>query len=247
MVAINIRSLVLGAVVAAVSVTRPAAATPFIDVRSQWSEILYSGALPAGLSITCTGTAISIGALSCFDSLTVNRLVTSNEMATISHGGSIQVTNTGTTPFTGSLVFEIDATNFNPGGPPVGISIDNASQSASFSSILVTHYTDDTFGPQNVRFLSLQTSCAVPAVSFPGYGFGGGYYFSALQCGLPSPDEDFFFPMISFDLLPGQSQIVGDESLEISDTFAGIPEPTMLGIFAPALLALGLLRRRQVG
>lgn len=252
MVAIGIRRtlLVLVAITGAAA-SRPAAATPYIDVRSIWGAFFVPGLdlgtgtvnpseLPPGLTITCGGDS-AINANGCLASLSVNHTVTSNETSTASAFGTLTLKNTGTTPFTGSLIFPIDFSAFNPGGPEVGISIDNTSQSASFSSQVL-----GGGGTPASRIFSGepsdQHSCSLPASQL---GFtGGGYNFSALQCGVQAPDESVAFVLLG-PLSPGQSESLFGE-LSITDTFS-VPEPSVLGIMAPGLLALGLLCRRRRG
>jgi hypothetical protein len=247
MVVINIRnrSLVLGgvALMAAVA-SQPAAATPYIDVNSNWSTLLVNQSgrpesLPAGLSLTCTGTAVTMASpfIGCSDALTVNHAVTSNETSTVTHSGGILLTNTGTTPLSGVLRFQQNLSAFKPGGPMVGISIDYAGQSASYSS---------SVDSADFHSCSLPQPLGVPP--------DGTFYSSnGLQCGVRSPDESSNGAGQSYSLLPGQSQPVEGTSggfffvpdfLQISDAFF-LPEPSALAVVAPGLLALGLLYRRR--
>jgi hypothetical protein len=153
----------------------------------------------------------------------------------VSSFGTVTITNTGAA--TAFFILEVGLSPFNPGGPDVGISIDNTTQSGSFSS--TSSVTWPFNGQSNGQFFTLQ--CSVPGV--PGtVGPGNSYTFSPTTCGQRAPDESPFFPGFSLD--PGGS-ITLDGLLNIDYTFSGIPEPSALGVMAPALLALGLLYRRQ--
>jgi hypothetical protein len=150
----------------------------------------------------------------------------------------VTITNTGAA--TTSFTLEVGLSPFNPGGPQVGISIDNTSQSGSFSS------TSDVFwlgGGQPGGGQTFTLQCSVPGV--PGtFGPGNSFIFSPTTCGQISPDESPFFP--GFSLAPGGS-VTLDGDLSIGYTLSGIPEPSSLWVVAPGLLALGLLSRRGGG
>jgi hypothetical protein len=236
MITIVIRRSLLGLIVFILAAAlRPAAATPFIDVRTVWDVEFFGPTAPSNLSVTCGGTA-HIAGLGCADSLGITRPITSDVTAGVSSFGTVTITNTGAA--TTSFTLEVGFSPFNPGGPEVGISIDNTSQSGSFSS------TSSVFWPSSGPPGGLQSftlKCSVPGV--PGtVGQGNSFIFSPTTCGQRAPDETPFFPGFSLD--PGGS-ITLDGGLSIDYTFSGIPEPSVLGLFAPAVLALGLLRRQR--
>jgi len=241
------RQILRGFVAALAAVASQSAyAAPYIEVRSNWLQLLvdeptFSGQpidAPPGISITCGGTASPYSLAGCSDTLSVITTFAGNEAATVTRNGSLMVTNTGTDPFTGVLNFIAADSGFNPGGPDVGISIDNIAQILTYSSSVSSNTSVSDFH-----------TCSLPSAFVDGYT-----YFSALQCGVSSPDEsDFVFSF--FDtLMPGDS-FAYQYTLEISysfvDTGGGggggdtVPEPIGLALFAPALLALGMLRRRQ--
>jgi hypothetical protein len=229
MVAVSIRSLEFGAIaVVAAAVSRPATATPFIDVTAIWevdASVGWYGPIPSDVSVTCGGDASGSG--DCSDSLSVIRSVTHNETASVSRFGTVTLTNTGTVP-TGDFSVRVGWSAFNPGGPDVGLGIDNGQQSAFFESEVSI---SDNF----LLFTGETHSCGVPG--------GPGDLLSATTCGLSGPDESFVAWDIS-SLAPGEST-TAFAPLSISDRFSGIPEPTALSILGSGVVALGLLRRRQ--
>jgi hypothetical protein len=228
-VATCIRCLIGGfAAVVAMAASQPAAAA-FIDVRSNWSIFVNLGGPPIPPGLTCNG---EVDFSECGgDFLTVNNFGSDSQSST-----SSTLTNTGPDPVEFDLQFFFSA--FNPGGPEVGLSIDNTRQSASFSSLVSIDFGGSPF-------LGYTVVCSLPGI--PGTeGDGNSFLFSATECGVRSPDEtDPNFR--GFFLLPGES-VVFDGTLAISSTFADAPapEPSVLGLLTPALLALGLLRRRRI-
>ena len=240
--------LSLLAAVSATAFCHPALATPFIDVRSFWSARLLgwgssldgtisSEIPPTGIVITCDGYA-DIG---CDNSLDVSHSVTHSLTEGYSSSASLVITNAGDTSPSGYLVFDANWSAFNPGGPEVGLSIDNAQQSASYSS--TSSDSNDNLGYDF-------HSCSLPVLASQ-LGFGGpgaGFYFSTLSCGVVAPDADEAYIFVDLaSLAPGDS-VEYDNTLSISDSFnIPTPEPSGLAILGSAMFALAAFRRRPTG
>lgn len=239
--------LSLLAAVSATAFCHPALATPFIDVRSFWSARLLgwgssldgtisSEIPPTGIVITCDGYA-DIG---CDNSLDVSHSVTHSLTEGYSSSASLVITNAGDTSPSGYLVFDANWSAFNPGGPEVGLSIDNAQQSASYSSEVDGPYNTGGFGESDFH------SCSLPA---PASGYDGGdFYFSTLSCGVVAPDADEAYIFVDLaSLAPGDS-VEDHNTLSISDSFnIPTPEPSGLAILGSAMFALAAFRRRPTG
>jgi hypothetical protein len=224
--------LSLLAAVSATAVCHAALATPFIDVSAFWSAVLEGDAVPTGIVITCDGIASN----ECSNSLEVSHSVTSSLTESFSSSASLVITNTGDTSPSGELIFDVGWSAFNPGGPDIGLSIDNARQSASFSS------ESDGSSP-GIGGDFHACSLPVPASQL---GFdGSGYNFTTLSCGVMAPDSDeaqFFVDLAS--LAPGDS-VELDNTLTISDSFTiPTPEPSGLAVLGSAMFALAVSRRR---
>jgi hypothetical protein len=225
--------LSLLAAVSATAVCHTALATPFIDVSAFWAADLEGDQVPTGIVITCDGNASN----DCSNNLDVSHSVTRSLTETFSSSASLVITNTGDTSSSGELIFDVGWSAFNPGGPDIGLSIDNAGQSASFSS-------ESTGSSPGIGVDS--HACSLPA-SLLGPD-GSGYNFTTLSCGVLAPDSDeaeFFVDLAS--LAPGDS-VELDNTLTISDSFnIPTPEPSGLAILGSAIFALAVSRRRPTG
>lgn len=202
-------------------VAQQASATPYIHVAAVY-EIVTPGGLPAGIEESCGGDG-------CDGWLSVIHDFTEDVTETASLSGSATFTNTAATPYSGGYPIYAYFSPFNPGGPEIGLSIDNASQAARFSSTV----------SGTIAFAYGMQSCSVPAK--PG---GPGFYFSAFTCGVGTPDlsdgDYFALPYLA----PGGS-VELDWSILITDSFSAVPEPSGLAVLGSALLALGSLRSRH--
>jgi hypothetical protein len=225
--------LSLLAAVSATAVCHTALATPFIDVSAFWAADLEGDQVPTGIVITCDGNASN----DCSNNLDVSHSVTRSLTETFSSSASLVITNTGDTSSSGELIFDVGWSAFNPGGPDIGLSIDNARQSASFSS-------ESTGSSPGIGVDS--HACSLPA-SLLGPD-GSNYNFTTLSCGVMGPDSDeaeFFVDLAS--LGPGDS-VELDNTLSISDSFnIPTPEPSGLAILGSAMVALAVSRRRPTG
>jgi hypothetical protein len=227
--------LSLLAAVSATAVCHTASATPFIDVSAFWAATLEGDEVPTGIVITCDGNASN----DCSNSLDVSHSVTHSLTETFSSSASLVITNAGDTSSSGELIFDVGWSAFNPGGPDIGLSIDNARQSASFSS-------ESVGSSSGIGGDFHACSLPVPASQL---GFdGSGYNFTTLSCGVLAPDSDeaeFFVDLAS--LAPGDS-VELDNTLSISDSFnIPTPEPSGLAILGSAIFALAVSRRRPTG
>ena len=234
--------LSLLAAVSATAFCHTALATPFIDVRSFWSagllgwdssfDGIITSAIPTGIVITCDGYANN----ECENDLSVSHSVTHSLTEGYASTASLVVTNAGDTSLSGDLVFDVSWSAFNPGGPGVGLSIDNAQQSASYSS--TSSDSNDNLGYDF-------HSCSLPVLASQ-LGFGGpgaGFYYTTLSCGVSAPDadEEYLFVDLS-SLAPGDGAEY-DNTLSISDSFnIPTPEPSGLAILGSAMFALAAFR-----
>jgi hypothetical protein len=206
-----------------------ATATPFVDVKTTWSATTnFSGAvLPAGFVISCFGGAITSGQ-GCSDSLTLNTSVGVPEHLAASSLSGLTLTNTTDHSAAANANFFISFSAFNPGGPSVGIGIDDpASQAANFSSSISGPAASDNH------------TCSV--------GFGGqtGTVFSPRTCGVSSPDssEDLLSIDLS-SLAPGQGEQLA-YAMNITADFRAIPEPSSLVVLMVGLGGFWFVARRR--
>ena len=227
--------LSLLAAVSATAVCHSASATSFIDVSAFWAATLEGDEVPTGIVITCDGNASN----DCSNSLDVSHSVTRSLTETFSSSASLVITNTGDTSSSGELIFDVGWSAFNPGGPDIGLSIDNARQSASFSSESVG--SSPEIGEDS-------HACSLPVPASQVGPDGSNYNFTTLSCGVLGPDSDeaeFFVDLAS--LGPGDS-VELDNTLTISDSFnIPTPEPSGLAILGSAMVALAVSRRRPTG
>ena len=232
--------LSLLAAVSATAFCHTALATPFIDVRASWSAYLegimasdgtMAGDIPSGIVITCDGYASD----GCSNSLEVSHTVTHSLTEGYSSSASLVITNTGDTSSSGDLIFGVGWSAFNPGGPEVGLSIDNAQQSASFSS--ESDGTSNGIGGD-------YHACSLPVPASQVY-YGG---FTTLSCGVQSPDSDSAMLFVDLSSLAPGDSVEFDNTLSISDSFnIPTPEPSGLAILGFAMFALAAARRRPTG
>jgi hypothetical protein len=202
----------------------PASATPFVEVRATWSAAPSAWyALPAGLTMSCFGDAAG-GSTSCSNTIYLSRTVTESATYSASESGGIVVKNTSDHAIDGFVVLDVWYSAFNPGGPRIGLGIDNAlTQAARFESRVAGHSVLDSH------------SCAV--------GFLGqqGTVYSSTTCGVSSPDSSLA-PAVAelVNFLPG-AEVIFTWGLNIAATFelggahAGVPEP-----LSALLLLVGL-------
>jgi hypothetical protein len=212
----------------------PASATPFVDIRATWGAgpSLWSP-LEDGLSLSCRGDAVAIDG-GCSNTLFLRQPVTASGTYSATSTGHVVITNTSDHAISGGATLDVWFSAFNPGGPSIGIGIDDAAtQSGYFSSSV-----------------ALSTASVLDSHGC-GIGTGGEYgaVFSPTTCGVGAPDSSETVTGASFiDLLPG-AEFIFTFALDITATFdlgedepAGVPEP------ASVLLALGLaalLARRR--
>ena len=139
--------------------------------------------------------------------------------------GEFSITNNSNQLFPGGeVLFALQYGPFNPGGPEVGLSIDNSlTQSANFRSTINSY----DFNP------SLDVSSIVSC----GIGADGsfGQVFSPTTCGLGAPDESIAQLDLLPNLDPGQSEEV-HVAIHIDANF-DLPEPsTLTMVIIPALI-----------
>ncbi|MGZ6187042.1 MAG: PEP-CTERM sorting domain-containing protein [Candidatus Binataceae bacterium] len=237
------RSAKMKAVVAALSIcacgaaVSPASATPFVDIRASWSarlDPLYPSA--AGIALSCSGDAVG-GATGCGGNLSLNTTVTTSQHLSAAFSGGIVLTNT-TTDYVGGYVYLATGFSaFNPGGPGVGLSIDDPlTQGARFTS---------SVGGAGVGDFH---SCSIGV-----YGQSGSV-FSPTTCGVSSPDSSQSHAYFDVSTLaPGSSlnvpySIMIDYDFTVSPAEppadSGVPEPASAAVLLAGLVGLRLRKRR---
>lgn len=205
-------------------VAGPASATPYVNIRAYWSIMPDSAiTIPSGVTISCFGGAIG-STNGCTDSRSIDASVAGSEQLSANATSGLIVTNASDQSFAPTQPFDVEFSAFNPGGPAVGISIDNPlTQAAGFTS--------SVSGPQASDF----HSCSV------GFLGDSGHLFSPTACGVGSPDSSE--GLIFFDVAPGGSEKLA-YSIDMTADFA-VPEASSVSILAIGLLALGAVDRRK--
>lgn len=177
-----------------------------------------SNSIPTGVAIACDA--------GCGHSLSVSHTVTHSLIESYSSSASLVITNVGNISLSGSLWFEVSWTAFNIGG--AGISIDNARQSASFTSSSDTSGTPPGIGDDF-------HSCSVPEPGFP----------TDLSCSVDGADASEADLLVDLSSLAPGDSVEFDNTLTISDSFSiPTPEPSGLAILGAAIFAIALSRRR---
>lgn len=176
-------------------------ATPFVDIRGNWDSAVES-TVPAGIATGCLGA--------CGIEASLDTTVTGSRTLSASASGGFEITNTSDDYIDETLVFLLAWSAFNPGGPEVGISIDNPlTQAASFESTVVFDGMVQDFHSGSVGIL-------------------GDDCFSPTTCGVKSPDtssEEFVVNIAT--LAPGESEeFVAD--VNITAMFAVVPASSSL-------------------
>jgi len=229
---------VLAAFTVAFSLTLclPARAAPFVDVRATWSAAPHEWmGIPEGLSVSCWGDASGAGD-SCGHTISLGESVTESGTLSTSAMGGILLTNTSNAAINGFAVFTVWFSAFNPGGPSVGLGIDDPATEWA-------HFTSAVNGD---GFVSDSQSCSI------GYRGESGSVFSPTTCGVNWPDSSAADAVVELvDFLPGAEAVLS-WGLGITATFdlgedgpAGVPEPAPLLLLTAGLAALALRRRSR--
>ena len=219
---------------AVVFCTSSSYAAPFIDIRANVSATAIPELLPDGVSISCRGDSIAIGD-GCATELALIQTVTHAGIYEATSTGSLVMTNTSNEAIDGFIGFDIMQSAFNPGGPAIGIGIDNyLTQAARFRSSVTGPGAGDTL------------SCSV---GLEGYS---GYITSPTSCGVAAPDWSYTnagADLVNF--LPG-AELVFTWVIEIAATFelddsarSEVPAPGSLALVLVGLGGLALRKRRR--
>ncbi len=217
-----------------------AQAAPLISIRSFWSvnvDPYYNPAIPGGFGVSCYGDANSNGGWGCNASASISQSVTSSAHLTADASGGVVFSNTTDGYLSGFIIVSTANSSFNPGGPAVGISIDDAAmEGARFSSSVGGRGVGDYH------------SCSIGT-----YG-NSGTIFSPTSCGVSSPDaseSSFGFDLstiapLSSIQLPYELSIVGDFFIPAQPPLdSGVPEPAAVLVVLSGLLAMALASRRK--
>jgi hypothetical protein len=222
---------------AGVIAAMPASATPYVGIRGFWSVgPLYPYPIPDGIAISCSGHATASG-MSCSDSVSLSATVTTSGHQEVTSSGGVVVTNTTDHMLAGTLFLGTGFSAFNPGGPNVGIHIDDpVLEAASFHSSIGGRGTGDSH------------SCSV--------GFLGesGRVFSPTDCGVGSPDSSDLQYSVDLSTLVPQDSITFSYLIDIACDFIipppvqppadeGVPEPASAGVLLAGLLGLRFRKR----
>lgn len=230
-----IRGICFAALIAAApNYVVPAEATAFAGVNEAfWLVRPYSGSLPDGVTLTCFGDAVTGGfnntTCSEFASLKLMNDSAVEITETLSLVGGFSLTNNTNTDIILSAFSSADS-SFNPGGSPIGASVDYPS--AEFAS-----FGSSVSGP-GLLGGGDSHSCAV--------GIGTGL--TGSTCGVQSPDDNsnlFFLGTLG----AGQT-ITESYGIRIAVTALGIPEPPVSSLFVAGLVSMlfigKALKKRQV-
>lgn len=188
-------------------------------------------ALPAGVTLACTGTARADGAGGCTDMHGAGVESSNGELVskTVDALGGLQLSNAGTTDYAGTFVFTIKYSSFNPNGPSVGITVDDAgAEYASFFSVVSGPGAFDLHG------------CTL--IQGPSPGTDGGMH----TCGLPI--TGFEWGQTTLGPLAAGSALTADYLIHINVAAQGpdsVPEAPTLLILAGALGLLSLRLTRH--
>lgn len=214
---------------ALVLLSLPSDAAPFVHIRAEWQAAPSAvHEWPNGVTISCRGDATGSDS-GCGNGASLNQTVAASGTYAVSSTGALVVSNASSATINGFVMLNVWHSAFNPGGPGVGIGIDDAStQGARFQSRVSGPGSFDSH------------SCSIGM-----FGQDGAIY-SPTACGVFSPDSSLS-PLGTelVDFLPG-AEIVFEFGIEIAATFtledaAGVPEP--IGT-AMMLLGIGALAFR---
>jgi hypothetical protein len=229
----KLKAAVAAALLTTVAFAAPALATPYVDIRSNfgvYEDPLYTA--PAGVAISCSGDASAI-TNGCGGGISLSTTVTDSAHLSASFHGGLVITNTTNAIIDAYLSFHTYFSAFNPGGPNVGISIDDPlTEGARFSS------------SQSGEGIGDSHSCSIGL-----YGESG-RVFSPTTCGVGAPDSsDYHFAENLANLAPGASmtipyllQIDADFILPPGDPNR-VPEPASALVLLSGVAGLYLKRR----
>lgn len=210
-----------------------AEAAPFVNIRA----LVSVGAswwypAPEGISIGCYGDAT--GTDGCTLSAALSETVATSTTLTVSATGGLVITNTTDHVIDDWLSLTTNESAFNPGGPAVGISIDDPlTQGARFSSGVGGMGAGDSH------------SCSVGV-----FGYAG-TIFSPTACGVGSPDSSQGSFSVNLSDLDPHGQMFLPYGVSITAEFllppsAEVPTPASLLIVLAGLAGLTVMRRRVI-
>ena len=197
-----------------------ALATPYVDIRAGWS--IDARALPEGVSLSCVGGASGSGGF-CYGGVSLNRAVSGSQSFDVSASGSVVITNTTDHALTGYLEFITNFSSFNPGGPGIGIRIDDPlTQAGRFTSSVSGPGVGDYHG------------CSV------GHLGASGAVFSPTTCGVYAQDSSQGHAYIDLSTLAPLASTSLSYGAAITAAFVidPVPEAPSLVLLLTALLGL---------
>jgi hypothetical protein len=222
-----LRSVLAGfAIISSACAAASVRAAPFVDVRAHWNVYKSDESitpLPDGFTVSCAGDAQTT-ADGCSGEAELQAVADAPGTYAVTSTGVVIITNTTSQEFNGYYGFNTWFSSFNPGGPAIGLGIDDPlTQWARFSSSVFGEGVGDSH------------RCAV------GYLGEEGTVFSPTTCGVSSPDSSSGILFLDLaTVAPGSSVFFSYTISIIAEFVSNDPEQ---GVPAPggiALMVLGL-------
>lgn len=184
-------------------------------------------ALPAGVELSCVGTAVSDGLGGCRDSVTAIAVSNDGSLVTriVDHAGALVLRNTSGVPLDGVFFLTSKFGAFYPAGPGTGARVDNAAlEWADYFAVV------SGAGGFDLRGCNMAS----------GPGHSGRHV-----CRPPAPN--MFTTEIAFGPLADGNSIVADWRIYVQVDARGddpVPEPPALAVLLTGIAVLTACRRK---